>query len=102
MADERRTPHRFRRRLGAAFVLVAALSSATLALVTYGATSSYRWRNFQEMTNREVRLALVLAPRELDRSGFERLLTAYEKRSGTDLVAIGTDDAFYSSSRTID
>lgn len=100
MADTN-APHRFRRRLRAAFILVAALSSATLAVVTYGATSSYRWRNFQEMANSEVRLALALAPSDLDRSGFDRLLSAYEKRSGTDAVAIVPDGQFFASSRTI-
>ena len=101
MGDAPHRRHRFRTRLTAAFVLVAALSSATLALVTYGATSGYRWRNFEQMTTDEVRLALALAPSRLDEDSFQRLLSAYEKRSGTDAAAVGADGSFYSSSITL-
>lgn len=101
MGDRRYRPRRFRTRLTAAFVLVAALSSATLALVTYGATSGYRWRNFEQMTSDEVRVALALAPANLNEDSFERLLGAYEKRSGTDAIAIGGDGSVYSSSVTL-
>lgn len=101
MRERRQRPHRFRTRLTAAFVLVAALSSGTLALVTYGATNSYRWLSFEQMTSDEVHLALALAPSRLSEENFERLLGAYEKRSGTDAVAIGADGTFYSSSVTL-
>jgi two-component system sensor histidine kinase MtrB len=101
VSDPRRRPRRFRRRLTAAFVLVATISAGTLALVTYGATSSYRWRNFQQMTNDEVRVALALAPETLNQSTFERLLTAYEKRSGTDAIAISPDGETFTSSVTL-
>ena len=101
MPEVRSHPRRFRRRLTAAFVVVAAVSSGVLALVTYGATSSYRWRNFEQMTHDEVRVALALAPRELDEEAFERLLGAYEKRSGTDTVAFAGDRT-YSSSVNLD
>jgi len=95
---ERPAPRRFRRRLTAAFAVTAALSSGLLAAITYGAASGYRWRNFREMTQDEVRVALALSPRTLDASSFERLLGAYEKRSGTDTIAITAEGRVYSSS----
>lgn len=81
-------PHRFRRRLTAAFIVVAAISSGALAVLTYTVTSGYRWRNFERMTHDEVEVALALAPAELDEQSFERMQAAYEKRSGTDTVAL--------------
>lgn len=98
---ERPTPRRFRRRLTAAFAVTAALSSGLLAVTTYGVASGYRWRNFREMTQDEVRVALALSPQTLDASSFERLLGAYEKRSGTDTIAITADGRAYSSSALI-
>lgn len=96
MADPSPRPHRFRRRLTLAFVLVAAASAGGMALLTYGLTSSYRWRSFERMSHDEVQLALALAPDELDDGGFERMQAAYEKRSGTDTVAIGPDRTYSS------
>jgi two-component system sensor histidine kinase MtrB len=89
-------PHRFRRRLTAAFIVVAAVSSGTLAVLTYGVTSGYRWRAFERMSHHEVRIALALAPDRLDDHGFERMHAAYERRSGTDTVAL-TGDRTYTS-----
>jgi two-component system sensor histidine kinase MtrB len=94
-------PRRFRRRLTAAFVVVAALSSGTLAVATYGVASNYRWRNFRQTAADEVRVALALAPEELDQASFERLLGAYEQRTGAETIAIGRLFSF-SSSASID
>lgn len=76
--------------------MVAAASSGALALLTYTVTSGYRWRSFERMTHDEVEVALALAPQDLDDRGFERMQAAYEKRSGTDTVAI-TDGRTYTS-----
>lgn len=101
MAERRATrPHRFRTRLTAAFILVAAISSGGLALLTYTATSEYRSRSFERMSHDEVRVALALAPDDLDERGFERMQSAYEKRSGTDTVAL-TEDRTYTSAVTL-
>jgi signal transduction histidine kinase len=102
MSTERRThgPRRFRRRLTAAFVLVAAISAGLLAVLTYGATSNYRWRNFESSAHDEVRLALALAPSALNEESFERLLAAYEKRAGTETVAF-TGERAYSTSMAL-
>lgn len=93
-------PHRFRRRLTAAFLLVAAVSSGALAVLTYTVTSEYRSRSFEDMSHDEVRIALALAPAELDDRSFERMQSAYEKRSGTDTVAF-IGERTYTSARTL-
>ncbi len=98
---ERPAPRRFRRRLTAAFAITAALSSGLLAITTYGFASGYRWRNFREMSQDEVRVALALSPSTLDSTSFERLLGAYEKRSGTDTIAITAQGNAYSSSKLL-
>lgn len=98
MADLRRQrPHRFRRRLTAAFIVVAAVSSGALAVLTYTVTSGQRWRNFERNSHNEVRVALALAPSDLDEQGFERMQAAYEKRSGTDTVALAGDRTYTSA-----
>lgn len=89
-------PHRFRRRLTAAFIVVAAVSAGGLALLTYTVTSGYRWQSFERMSHDEVRIALALAPDQIDDRGFERMQSAYEKRSGTDTVAL-VDGRTYTS-----
>ncbi len=99
MADVR-APHRFRRRLTAAFVLTAAITTGTLAIVTYALTREYRHRNFEQTSRDEVRVALALAPRTLDSDSFERILRVYETRTGSDAVAVD-GDASYSSSNVI-
>ncbi|QYG92484.1 HAMP domain-containing histidine kinase [Iamia sp. SCSIO 61187] len=101
MGESRRLrPHRFRRRLTAAFLLVAAVSSGALAVLTYAVTSEYRQRSFESMSHDEVQIALALAPTELDDQSFERMQSAYEKRSGTDTVAF-LGGRTYTSARTL-
>lgn len=81
-------PHRFRRRLTAAFVLVAAISAGGLAVLTYAVAGSYRGRTFERMAHSEVQVALALAPEELDATTFERMQVAYARGSGTDTLAL--------------
>lgn len=86
-AQQTRTAHRFRRRLTAAFVLVAAASAGLLAVTTFTAAREYRQRNFQKDSLDETRVALALAPSNFDEASFERLLAAYETRSEAAIVA---------------
>lgn len=78
---------RFRRRLTAAFVLVAASAAGMLALVTYTLAAGYRVRSFESRCHEEAELALALAPDELSESSFERLQGAYESRTGASTIA---------------
>lgn len=86
MGDANGTP-RFRRRLTAAFVIVAAVAAGTLAVLTYLLSTEYRNRTFESRSRDEVRLALALAPRELNETAFARLQAAYEARSGASTLA---------------
>lgn len=98
MAEPRpRFRPRFRRRLTGAFVLVAAVSAGGLALLTYGVSHEARMRNFERASREEVELALALAPRRLDGGGFARMHAAYEKRPGTDTVALAGDVGYTSA-----
>ena len=92
-----RSANRFRRRLTAAFVLVAAASAGLLAVTTFAAAREYRWRNFENDSLDEARIALALAPSEFDERSFERLLTAYETRSEAAVVATDGSTSFSSS-----
>ena len=82
-----RGTHRFRRRVTAAFVIVAAMSAGLLAVVTYALAREYRIRNFRNDSLEEVRIALALAPERFDEAGFEHLLTLYEARREAAVVA---------------
>jgi two-component system sensor histidine kinase MtrB len=100
VAEARRErPRRFRRRLTAVFIVVAAVSAGVLAVLTYTVTSSYRWRNFDRLSHEQVRTALALAPDRLDDQSFERMQSAYEKRSGIDTVAQVDGQVFTSARR---
>lgn len=80
--------HRFRRRLTAVFVIVAATSAGIVAVVTYVLTYEYRWRTVRSNSIEEARVALAAAPVVLDRQTFERLRNAYEPRTDADLLAV--------------
>ncbi len=99
MTDTRsaRQPRRFRHRLTAAFVIVAAVSAGLVAVVTYVLTREYRWRNLRATATEETRFALALAPLDLDPDSFERFIDVYEIRSDAHIVAI-TNDQLLSSS----
>jgi signal transduction histidine kinase len=90
-------PHRFRRRLTAAFLIVAAVSGGVVAVVTFLLAREYRWRNFRSASLREARIALAFAPRDLDDDSFTRLREAYEERSEADMIAVQGNRTFSSS-----
>ncbi|MGD9796886.1 MAG: ATP-binding protein [Acidimicrobiia bacterium] len=90
-------PNRFRRRLTAAFVLVAAVSAGIVSVVTYGLAREYRWRSFRSTSLHEARVILALAPAELDDVRFEQLRAAYEPRTDADVLAIGPGGVHSSS-----
>ena len=92
-----RSAHRFRRRLTAAFVLVAAISAGVLATATFVFAREYRWRNFRNASLDESRIALALAPASLDAAGFDRLRAVYETRSDADMVVVTPSEVFSSS-----
>jgi signal transduction histidine kinase len=91
------SPRRFRRRLTAAFVLVAAAAAGILAVVTYALSTEYRNRTFEDRSGTEVRVALALAPEALSEATFARLQAAYESRTGASTVA-RSDAGYFSSS----
>lgn len=82
------TPHRFRRRLTAAFVLVAAVSAGAVAVLTFVLAREYRWRNFRTASLREAQIALAFAPQELNTQSFNQFRVAYERRTEADIVAV--------------
>ncbi|MBW3555780.1 MAG: HAMP domain-containing protein [Actinobacteria bacterium] len=88
---------RFRRRLTAAFILVAGVTGGVVASATFVAAREYRWRNFRNASEQEVKVAMALAPPELDADSFERLRTAYEARSEAGMVAVAPHAVFSSS-----
>jgi two-component system sensor histidine kinase MtrB len=89
--------NRFRRRLMIVFVLVAAASAGTVAAVTFLLAREYRWRNFHRSSEQEARIALALAPSQLDAEGFEQLQAAYEARGNADMLVITPSGVFSSS-----
>lgn len=88
---------RFRRRLTAAFVIVAAVAAGALALTTYTISAEYRTRSFESRSRDEAELALALAPAELSEPTFERLQAAYESRTGASTLARSRTGVFSSS-----
>lgn len=97
-----RPPRRFRRRLTAAFVIVAAVSAGIVAVVTYVLAREYRWRTLQTTATEETRFALALAPLDLDAASFDRFVDVYEVRSDAHIVAITGDQVLSSSDLGID
>jgi signal transduction histidine kinase len=97
-----RPPRRFRRRLTAAFVIVAAGSAGLVALVTYVLAREYRWRTLQATATEETRFALALAPLDLDAASFERFIDVYEVRSEAQVVVVAGDQVLSSSDLGVD
>lgn len=91
------SPARLRRRLTAAFVAVAAVSAGAVAVLAIFIADEYRWRNFHERSRDEARVALALAPPDVDADGFRRLRAQYEARTAADIVAVGRAGEFDSS-----
>jgi two-component system sensor histidine kinase MtrB len=95
--DARDTPRRFRRRLTAAFVLVAAVSAGLVAVVTFVLAREYRWRTIRSTSLDEARFALAVAPAELDEESFERFRSIYERRGDADILVTRGGSEFTSS-----
>jgi two-component system sensor histidine kinase MtrB len=90
-------PGRFRRRLTAAFVLTATVGAGLVAVLAIVIAHEYPSRNFRERSRDEARVALALAPPDLNAEGFQRLLAQYEARSDAGIVALGDAGGFASS-----
>jgi hypothetical protein len=69
----RGSTRRFRRRLTAAFVLVAAVSAGLVATVTFLLAREYRWRTTRSTSLDEARFALAVAPGQLEARPIERV-----------------------------
>jgi signal transduction histidine kinase len=95
--DRDRSPRRFRRRLTAAFVVVAALSAGLVAAVTVVLTRESRWRGFRATSLDEARFALAVAPATLTAEEFERFLAVYERRSEANILIVDDRASFASS-----
>jgi two-component system sensor histidine kinase MtrB len=78
----------FRRRLTTTFVVVIALSTAIVAVVTVLVARELRLRNFRADSISQARFTIVVAPPQLDDATFERLAAGYEARDDADLLAI--------------
>ena len=102
MSDRERRlyPGRLRRRLTFAFMLVAALTAAALALSSYFVVREDRLGDSVEAAVEQARVNLTLAPGLLERRNPKRLLEAYERRG--DFVTVGRGGgASFSSSLSI-
>ncbi|MDQ4069198.1 MAG: HAMP domain-containing histidine kinase [Actinomycetota bacterium] len=93
-------PRRFRRRLTAAFVALAAVTSGFLALGSYITIREYRTRNFAHHSEGAARLGLLSAPRQLSLADFEALLDEFRTVAGFETVAV-VGDVVYSSEPNI-
>lgn len=78
-------------------MLVAAASAGFVAVATYVLAAEYRGRNFRSASLREARVALALAPADLDAERFDRLRGVYEQRSGADMVVLERGEIFSTS-----
>lgn len=94
---QERAQGRFRRRLTTIFVLVVAVSTGAVALVTFVVAREYRTRNFRSESISEARFTVAVAPIELDDVSFERLRLGYEARSDASLLARRGDRVFSSA-----
>ncbi len=92
-------PTRFRTRLTAAFILVASITSGTLALGSYVIVSEYREHVFEDNAKRAAELALLSAPRQISLDEFTDLLGEYQRRAGFESVAVVGEVTFSSSSQ---
>lgn len=97
MADGERSPVRFRRRLTLAFLVVVALSTGVIGLVTFFVSQENRVRNFRAESIGEARFTVAVSPNELTRETFDRLRLGYESRSDANLVAVAGATLFTSA-----
>jgi signal transduction histidine kinase len=87
----------FRTRLSAAFLLVAAITSALLSVGSYFTIQEYRLRSFTRHADEAARLGMLSAPRDLSLANFEDLLGEFRTRAGVESVALVGDVAYSSS-----
>jgi signal transduction histidine kinase len=92
-----RLPFRFRRRLTGAFILVAALTGAVLALTSFFTIRQYRVNAFRQSAEEQVRLSLLSVPRALSPQTFEELFDEYRQRGGFETVAVFRGTVFSSN-----
>lgn len=93
-------PRRFRTRLTAAFVLVAAVTSGVLALGSFVTIKEYRDRMFVRHSEDAARLGLLSRPGRLSLEDFEELLDEFRARAGFETVAV-VGEVVYSSTSEI-
>ena len=89
-------PRRFRTRLTAAFVLLAAVTSGVLAVGSFLVIQEYRDRMFVRHSEDAARLGLLSRPGQLSLEAFEELLDEFRARAGFETVAL-VGDVVYSS-----
>ena len=92
-----RPPPRFRRRLTAAFVLVAAISAGLVATVSVLLARETRLRSLRSAIVEEARFAAAVSPPNLDDHTFEAFRIVYERRSDANIVAVTGRSVFASS-----
>lgn len=90
----------FRRRLTATFIIVIALSTVIVALVTFVLAREFRLRNFRADSLSQARFSLVVAPDHLDDESFAQLAAGYASRDDAELLAV-QDGVVYSSGRNL-
>lgn len=89
-------PPRFRRRLVAAFVVVAILTGGVMAATSYLLVRQHRHDSFVGQAEDEARLSLLSVPPELTLPGFEALVAEYQERGGFETVAVSGGIVFSS------
>lgn len=89
-------PRRFRTRLTAAFVLLAAVTSGLLALGSYVTIREYRERTFRRTAEDAVRLGLLFTPNDLSLVNLQAMLDNFNVQTGLETVAVA-DGVVYSS-----
>lgn len=91
---------RFRTRLSAAFVLLAAVTSGVLAVGSFITIKEYRERTFTRHAEETARLGFLLAPGDLSMESFEALLDQVRLGAGLETVVL-VGELVHSSSRVI-
>ena len=100
MSDERRTvqPGRLRRRLTLAFVLVAGISAAALAVGSYLVVRETRLDDSVDAALDQGRFNLILAAETLPSEGADALIEAYARRGEFETVLVLPDGSVFPSS----
>jgi len=93
-------PRRFRTRLTAAFVLLAAVTSGVLAFGSFVVIQEYRDRVFVRHSEDAARLGLLSKPGQLSLEAFEELLDEFRARAGFETVAL-VGEVVYSSTSAL-